>query len=146
MGFPKGFTPWNKGHHKTTCKRGHLLAEVGRDKWHQCNACTKWSARVERGIYAGVRNRHWKNQGIINSDGSPFTVSDYNRLFQIQGGRCANKACNRHQSELKHALHADHNHETGTIRGLLCSNCNSGLGMFHESKKLMDGIIVYLRG
>jgi hypothetical protein len=37
--------------------------------------------------------------------------------------------------------HLDHNHTTGQIRGVLCSSCNTGLGLFGESvEKLKKGI------
>ena len=54
--------------------------------------------------------------------------NNYNELFTAQNGKCA--ICGKHQSELKNALHLDHNHITGNVRGLLCCNCNLGLGNF----------------
>jgi hypothetical protein len=41
-------------------------------------------------------------------------------------------------------LSVDHCHETGLNRGLLCRNCNTGLGMFKDSKKLLGRAIFYL--
>lgn len=38
----------------------------------------------------------------------------------------------------------DHNHSTGKVRGRLCRNCNTGLGMFMENKKLLHSAINYL--
>jgi len=38
----------------------------------------------------------------------------------------------------------DHNHDTSTIRGVLCNNCNTGLGMFGDSKDRMTKAIKYL--
>lgn len=38
----------------------------------------------------------------------------------------------------------DHDHETLAIRGLLCSRCNTGLGMFKDSIRRLAGAIVYL--
>ena len=39
----------------------------------------------------------------------------------------------------------DHCHETGVVRGLLCSMCNGGLGMFKDREDLMVRAIEYLR-
>lgn len=41
-------------------------------------------------------------------------------------------------------LHIDHNHETGEVRGLLCSNCNTAIGLMHENPKILFRAIQYL--
>jgi hypothetical protein len=41
-------------------------------------------------------------------------------------------------------MEIDHNHETGAVRAILCSRCNSALGMFCESPELMLRAIAYL--
>jgi hypothetical protein len=38
----------------------------------------------------------------------------------------------------------DHNHQNGDVRGTLCSNCNTGLGFFQDSKLLLEKAITYL--
>ena len=42
-------------------------------------------------------------------------------------------------------LSVDHCHRTNGIRGLLCGNCNSGLGFFRDSIKNLKAAIKYLR-
>ncbi len=57
-----------------------------------------------------------------------MSIETYDRMVLDQDGRCA--ICRRHQSELKCLLSVDHNHVTDQIRGLLCDECNLGLGKF----------------
>jgi Recombination endonuclease VII len=38
----------------------------------------------------------------------------------------------------------DHDHTTGHIRGLLCHNCNVGLGLFKENVTLLKEAAAYL--
>lgn len=39
----------------------------------------------------------------------------------------------------------DHDHETLEVRGLLCRNCNTGLGMFGDSDEKIQKAIEYMR-
>ena len=41
-------------------------------------------------------------------------------------------------------LQVDHNHDTGLVRALLCSNCNTGLGLMREDKKSLLAMITYI--
>lgn len=41
-------------------------------------------------------------------------------------------------------LCVDHCHETGEVRGLLCSKCNTAIGMFQEDINVMYRAIEYL--
>jgi len=72
-----------------------------------------------------------------------LTLEDYNSMFDEQQGKCA--VCGRHQSELKLSLAVDHNHETGKVRGLLCSGCNTALGMLRENKNSILSMVEYLK-
>jgi len=42
------------------------------------------------------------------------------------------------------ATHIDHDHATGAVRGALCSNCNTGIGLFQDSPDLMRTAAEYL--
>ena len=39
----------------------------------------------------------------------------------------------------------DHDHKSGKVRGVLCRTCNSGLGFFKNSPKLLRSAISYLK-
>lgn len=40
--------------------------------------------------------------------------------------------------------YVDHCHTTGKVRGILCGNCNTGLGHFKDSPMLLQRAIEYL--
>jgi len=42
------------------------------------------------------------------------------------------------------SLVVDHNHKTGAVRGLLCSNCNTGIGLLQDSPEIMRAAEGYL--
>lgn len=42
-------------------------------------------------------------------------------------------------------LDIDHNHETGEVRGILCHNCNSGIGHFKENPEKLLQAVEYLK-
>jgi hypothetical protein len=70
-----------------------------------------------------------------------ITVEQYQALFESQSGVCA--ICGKPPGKL--ALAVDHCHATGRIRGLLCTCCNHGLGMFRDCPINLSRAIEYLR-
>lgn len=79
-------------------------------------------------------------QGYILRRRYGIGVDEYNRLFELQNGRCA--ICQIHQSEFTRAFHVDHCHKSNKIRGLLCVNCNTALGHFKEKIEIIELAIV----
>lgn len=71
-----------------------------------------------------------------------MTKEEYNTLFSSQNGCCA--ICKQHQSEFKRSFAVDHCHKTGKIRGLLCGNCNTALGLLREDKISLINMMTYL--
>lgn len=101
------------------------------DKRHSyCNACN------------ALRMREHPNK-------NEFKIRRKNRLYGItpeievallikQGGVCA--IC-----KAPPPLAVDHNHATGTIRGLLCGSCNRGIGLLHDNADVLLRAVRYLR-
>jgi hypothetical protein len=81
--------------------------------------------------------RNLKLQGMYGID-----AEKWNEMFLQQNGCC--KICNRHQTEFKNKLSVDHCHKTGKVRGLLCNDCNRGLGAFKDNTELIKIAINYL--
>lgn len=69
-----------------------------------------------------------------------ITPERFDELYSQQHGKCA--IC----KQTYHAtLHIDHDHSNGEIRGLLCNNCNRGLGHFKDDPERLQEAIQYLQ-
>lgn len=73
-----------------------------------------------------------------------ITPEDYERMYEEQGGVCA--ICGGPQASDKKRFDIDHDHTTGEVRGLLCNNCNRGLGHLQDSVPLLKKAVEYLSG
>jgi len=67
----------------------------------------------------------------------------FREMVVAQAGRCA--IC-RKKCRVNRELSVDHDHETGRVRGLLCSHCNSGIGLLGDSPELVSRAYGYLTG
>ena len=74
-----------------------------------------------------------------------MTVEQYHEILKAQGGVC--RACGRPPQKVgvKARLHVDHDHATGTVRGLLCHQCNVVLGLVRDDTEVLAALIGYLR-
>jgi len=74
-----------------------------------------------------------------------LTVGQYEELLKKQGYACAICGC-PHYDENGKRLSIDHNHASGftAVRGLLCANCNFGLGLFKDSPAVLRAAAEYL--
>lgn len=82
--------------------------------------------------------REWnlrKNYGI--------GLAEYEALLVFQGGRCAVCPATVADSSTR-SLHVDHDHQTGQIRGLLCSHCNRALGNVKDDPDRLLRLAAYL--
>ena len=71
-----------------------------------------------------------------------ITIDEYNLLYKKQNRGCA--ICSVPTGSNDKRLSVDHNHQTGEVRGLLCDDCNIGLGKFKDNPNLLAKAINYL--
>lgn len=71
-----------------------------------------------------------------------MTESEWELLFQSQNRRCA--ICKTLQPEGKGRWCVDHDHSSGEVRGILCHNCNVGIGNLQDSTTILKSAIKYL--
>ncbi len=67
-----------------------------------------------------------------------LTLEEYNQMYDDCGGAC--EICHK---ELD-VLYIDHDHNTGRVRGLLCSQCNTGIGGLQDDVGLLLHAVRYL--
>lgn len=70
------------------------------------------------------------------------SAAAYDLQFHGQNGRCA--VCLREPGKGEARFAFDHDHETGSARGVLCPSCNGGLGCFRDRPDLLQAAIAYL--
>lgn len=70
-----------------------------------------------------------------------LTLEEYDQMFEEQNGVCA--ICGRINDNGRR-LCVDHNHTTGQVRALLCTNCNTAIGLLNEDKQRISSVIDYL--
>ena len=97
----------------------------------------KEEIRAYKRKYKEKHKQRYKEQRLIRNYG--ITLKQYNKIFNQQKGVCA--IC-----EQDSKLYVDHNHSTKRVRGLLCNNCNNGLGRFKDNINFLENAIQYLKG
>ena len=84
-------------------------------------------------------------------NGKPMTEHDWLRMYEEQGGKCANPRCdfthhNRWWEQGHNGFNVDHDHITEEAIGLLCSGCNMIEGWIENKANEVYGIIEYHKG
>lgn len=92
-------------------------------------------------------NRNKRRSYMLNHNYG-LTEEQYNLMFEAQNGVCA--ICKQSEKRkspynVDFSLAVDHCHETGKIRGLLCTNCNKGLGNLKESVSNLIAAAEYIK-
>lgn len=142
----------NLSHHTCTkCKIDKPRSEFFKDKVtnsgvnRRCKVCMKkyWCDRY----YNNEENRRRIIKGVTDSNRRRkygITPEEFIQRLHSQNNGCA--ICSKILDESKRSLvgHVDHCHATGKIRGILCSNCNTGLGVFQDNEEFLKNAINYL--
>lgn len=98
-------------------------------------------------VYRALRKEAYRDQDLKKNYG--LSEAQYNEILKEQNGVCEicsqpEKALNPKTKEPRR-LAVDHCHETGEIRGLLCTNCNHILGSAKDSIDTLYSAIAYLK-
>ena len=115
-----GFTTYEA---MSPCKQGHFSRYVTTNNCVECN---------------NKKIRYSKWQAIKKKYG--LEKEDYESIFNKQNSSCA--ICKSLLNDKN--THVDHCHSTKKVRGLLCSKCNQGIGLFNEDVENLKNAVDYL--
>ena len=123
------------------CQNGHDMA-VTRRRYPSgdayCYECKKARTYQFRRDNPELAKQYTKTSRRRRSYG--LEPEQYAALLEDQHGTCA--VCR--EQPTGRGLHVDHDHETGEIRGLLCHNCNTALGLFKDNMLILTAAMAYL--
>ena len=121
----------NRHRHKSRCKSCERIRER---KWHNSKRAHIKKKDPNR---LKIAKRREQLRYRFN-----LTIDEYDKILENQQGKCA--ICGGGREKQKYKFAVDHCHATGKIRGILCQNCNAGLGLFKDNPQSLTNAITYL--
>jgi hypothetical protein len=122
---------------KCDCGKTKIYREdkVAKGSYKSCGC--KWEKTGKRTYRS--RNQHLKDKYGI-------TQKDYELILKSQKYMCA--ICKTKKPSKNYNIshfHVDHDHNTNKVRGLLCNNCNTGIGLLKDDINILSKAINYLK-
>lgn len=125
-------------------KRRRKLPQAEKDKLNASSRVrhAKWYAENKERV--ATTTKAWR---LANKEWVSFTqrlktygltLDQFHAMYERQDFSCA--ICGKEDVKLV----IDHCHGSGRVRGLLCTRCNVGLGIFGESVESINRSIAYL--
>lgn len=129
---------WKEQNSKHSEKKAQYFRdryEADREFWNEYNR--EWRKNNKESRKQTRRKRTLKEKGL--------TLDEFAVMWTDQGGMCA--VCSKEMIQGERGSDTavvDHNHETGAVRALLCSNCNRALGLLAENEDTFVAAAAYL--
>lgn len=128
-----GLTSWCKDC-RNEARKGHYW----KDPEHGRNRTKKYRESLTQ------EQRYMTNRSTKLKSAYGLTLEQVEEMKRLQDYSCY--VCGRHESEAgSKGLVVDHNHTTGEIRKLLCSRCNTALGLLNEDIGIFTSLINYVK-
>ena len=127
-----------KGYYRSECKE--CVSISSRERYERDKSKYTSKSREYRKLHKiEVKNglREWNLKTNFG-----MTIQNYEELLDKQNGTC--DICNG-INENGNRLSVDHDHNTGKIRSLLCSNCNLMIGNAREDVVVLNNAIEYIK-
>jgi len=100
----------------------------------------KWKLRHPEKLKKITSNYYSQQRKLDLLRQYSLTNIELEKLIKSQDNKCA--ICKK---PFITTPYIDHDHKTGKIRGLLCRECNGGIGMFKDNTTLLRNAIHYLK-
>lgn len=126
-------------------KVGRVGEDFRKKAGNVCKVCTgkrdaAWRIAVQE--EGGERHERRKEQMRLAQAVKKYglTHEEARRLYDTDACQICGKP-----NPTQHRLNIDHCHATGAVRGVLCINCNRGLGFFGDDPDLLEAAATYIR-
>ncbi len=129
---------WWKQYYQKNKKKWKQYYQKNKKKWKQRYEDAK--KNDPEAVRAKNHSTYTRCRSHLLEKRYGITVEQYEQMDREQGGLC--KICRRPPG--KKRLHVDHDHKTGDVRGLLCSNCNRVLGLMEDREDWLRAAVRYL--
>ena len=132
-------------HYKRLRRRMLTLVAIPRtEKVVVCSGCYESKKYYAKGLCKHCYVKQWSSRRPSRraerlTRDYKLSLRGYEDILIKQDHRCAicRKGYNR-------SLHVDHNHATGSIRGLLCFKCNAAIGYIDDNPEVARTMAIYL--
>ncbi len=158
--------PLSEFHKRTKSADGHSFIckdcmNARQRAYRRSPAFNSDEARAKRSAYYYANKDHIKQREASRHAEAPHIrrnqvlrkkfgigVDEYEAMLKEQDGLCAicrlpERAINTSTGGVA-SMPVDHDHQTGKIRGLLCSHCNRAIGLFQDNPEILKSAINYL--
>ena len=133
----------------TRCNLPKPVEAFGKDKQaadgirHYCRLCNTEMQRDYRIRQIQADPEAWRAHNLVINRRHSYGIEpeDYDRMYDLQLGRCA--ICLMALTEVRRVC-IDHDHVTGEVRGILCDLCNNALGRFKDNPDSLRRAASYL--
>lgn len=135
------FKPWDNFSWKRS-KKYKNSPTINQVKQPKCKEC----AILETSSWRGAQSEG-RLKDLYYKRAYGITLADFNTMFISQNGKC--KLCSRELSLVNNTPDravVDHCHSSGNIRGILCNECNRGLGYFRDNPEALANASLYIKG
>lgn len=120
-------------------------------EWKALTKIQRYQIRYPDKVKASAKKYRDSNKEYMSSrqrqyqlrDKYGITEKDYDLLLLSQSNKCAICQTDKPTGKWKRFA-VDHCHKTGKIRGLLCNECNRGMGLLRDNAELLRKAAEYL--